>query len=108
MQNLNQLFFKSSASQTADVIRVHHDLVSLFKRPDSSQWQCRFKLPNGQWHFMSTQQADLELAKHEAVAIYERVIAKIRQELSLKSKLFKQLALEELEDLSRARVEGKG
>lgn len=108
MQNLNQLFSKSSPSQTADAIRLHHDLVSLFKRSDSSQWQCRFKLPNGQWHSMSTQQTDLEPAKQEAVALYERVMAKIRQELSLKSKSFKQLAMEELEDLSRASEEGKG
>ena len=108
MQNLNQLFSKSSPSQTADVIRLHHGLVSLFKRPDSSQWQCRFKLPNGQWHSMSTQQADLEAAKHEAVALYERVMTKVRQELSLKSKSFKKLAMEELADLARASAEGKG
>lgn len=108
MQNLNQLFSKSSASLTADAIRLHHDLVSLFKRPDSSQWQCRFKLPNGQWHSMSTQQADLDVAKQEAVALYEQVMAKIRQELSLKSKSFKVLALEELADLARASSEGKG
>ena len=57
---------------------------------------------------MSTQQADLGLAKQEAVAIYERVMARISQELSLKSKSFRQLALEELEDLSRASKEGKG
>lgn len=108
MQNLNQLFFKSSTSQTADVIRVHHDLVSLFKRPDSSQWQCRFKLPNGQWHSMSTQQIDLELAKQEAVAIYERVMARIDQELSLKPKSFKQLALEDLAWMDLAIKEGNG
>lgn len=108
MQNLKQLFSKTSPSQTADAIRLHHDLVSLFKRPDSSQWQCRFKLPNGQWHSMSTQQADLEAAKQEAVALYERVMAKLRQELSLKSKSFKQLATEELADLARASSEGRG
>lgn len=108
MQNLNQLFSKFSPSQTADVIRLHHDLVSLHKRSDSSYWQCRFKLPNGQWHAMSTQQADLESAKQEAVAIYERVMAKVQQELSLKSKSFKQLAMEELNDLARASAEGKG
>lgn len=108
MQNLNQLFSKSSPSQTADAIRLHHDLVSLFKRSDSSQWQCRFKLPNGQWHSMSTQQADLEIAKQEAMALYEGVMAKVRQELSLKSKSFKQLATEELEDLARVSREGKG
>jgi integrase len=92
LQNLNQLFSRSSTSQTADAIRLHGDLVALFKRPDSSQWQCRFKLPNGQWHSTSTYQADLELAKQSAVAIYERSMAKIAQELSLKSKTFKQLA----------------
>ena len=108
MQNLNQLFSKSSASQIADVIRLHHDLVSLFKRSDSSQWQCRFKLPNGQWHSMSTQQADLEAAKQEGVALYERVMARIAQELSLKTKTFKQLAQEELQALDIAIKEGRG
>ena len=97
MQNLNQLFFKSSTSQSADAVAIHGGLVSLFKRSGSNQWQCRFKLPNGQWHSMSTSQADLEQAKQSAVAIYERTMAKISQELSLKSKSFKQLALEELD-----------
>jgi hypothetical protein len=88
MQNLNQLFARSSTSQSADVIRLHRGLVSLFKRSGSNQWQCRFKLPNDQWHSMSTGQADIEEAKQEAVALYERVMAKISQELSLKSKSF--------------------
>lgn len=108
MAHLPILFSRNFTSQNADVIRLHHDLVGLYKRPDSSYWQCRFKLPNGQWHAMSTQQADLEVAKQEAVAIYERVMTKVRQELSLKSKLFKVLALEELEDLARASAEGNG
>jgi len=108
LQNLNQLFSKSSPSQAADAIRLHGDRVTLFKRPDSGQWQCRFKLSNGQWHSTSTYQADLELAKQSAVAIYERSMAKIAQELSLKSKTFKQLALEELESLTTAVKEGKG
>jgi integrase len=108
LQNLNQLFFKSSTSQSADVFAIHGGLVSLFKRSGSNQWQCRFKLPNGQWHSTSTYQADLELSKQSAVAIYERSMAKIAQELSLKSKTFKQLAVEELESLTTAAREGKG
>ena len=108
MQNLNQLFFKSSTSQSADVVAIHGALVSLFKRSGSNQWQCRFKLPNGQWHSTSTHQADLEIAKQSAVATYERTMAKIAQELSLKSKSFKQLALEELESLTTSAKEGKG
>ena len=108
MQNLNQLFFKSSTSQTADVIHIHHDLVSLHKRPSSIYWQCRFKLPNEQWHSISTGQIELELAKQAAVAIYERSIVKINHELSLKTKTFKRLAIEEIEALSIASKEGKG
>lgn len=108
LQNLNQLFFKSSSSQSADVIHLHQGLVSLFKRSGSNQWQCRFKLPNDQWHSMSTGQADLEEAKHSSIALYEQTMAKISQELSLKSKSFGQLAVEELEDLSKASTEGKG
>jgi integrase len=107
LNRLEQLFFRSSASQVSDVIRLHHDLVSLYKRPGSNYWQCRFKLPNGQWHSMSTQQDDLELAKHEAIAIYERFVAKVSQELGLKSKSFKQLALEELLILDLAIKEGR-
>ncbi|HAT39471.1 MAG TPA: hypothetical protein DCW35_05735 [Polynucleobacter sp.] len=80
MQNLNQLFSNLSACQTADVIRLQGDLVALFKRPDSGQWQCRFKLPNGQWHSASTFHADLGLATQFAVAIYEWSMAKIAQE----------------------------
>ena len=108
MQNLNQLFFKSSTSQSADVIHLHRSLVSLFKRPGSNQWQCRFKLPNGQWHSVSTGQAELEEAKQSAVAIYEQTMAKISQELSLKSKSFKQLAAEDLLVMDVALKEGGG
>jgi len=82
--------------------------VSLYKRPVSNYWQCRFKLPNGQWHSISTGQIELELAKQEAVALYERTMAKISRELSLKIKSFRQLAEEELEALSVAAKEGKG
>ena len=108
LQNLNMLFFKSSTSQSADVIHLHRGLVSLFKRPGSNQWQCRFKLPNGEWHSISTGRADLEEAKQSAVAIYERTMAKISQELSLKSKSFKQLAAEDLLAMDISLKEGSG
>jgi len=57
---------------------------------------------------MSTQQADPDIAKHEAVATYERVMARITQELSLKTKTFKLLAQDELQDLDIAIKEGRG
>ncbi|MBU3610669.1 site-specific integrase [Polynucleobacter wuianus] len=108
LQNLSQLFFKSSSSQSADVIHLHRGLVSLFKRSGSNQWQCRFKLPNDQWHSMSTGRADLEEAKQSSIALYEQTMAKITQELSLKSKSFKQLAEEDLAAMDIANKEGDG
>ena len=82
--------------------------MSLFKRSGSNQWQCRFKLPNAQWHSVSTGHADIEVAKQSAVAIYERSMAKISQDLSLKSKSFKQLATEDLLFMDIALKEGSG
>jgi hypothetical protein len=108
LQNLSQLFFKSSSSQSAGVIHLHRGLVSLFKRSGSNQWQCRFKLPNDQWHSMSTGQADLEEAKQSSIALYEQTMAKISQELSLKSKSFKQLAEEDLVAMDVAQKDGNG
>ncbi|WP_293601042.1 integrase [Polynucleobacter sp. 39-46-10] len=57
---------------------------------------------------MSTGRADLEEAKQASIALYEQTMAKISQELSFKSKSFRQLAVEELAELSRASAEGKG
>lgn len=57
---------------------------------------------------MSTGQADLEEAKHTSIALYEQTMAKISQELSLKSKSFKQLAEEDLVAMDIANKEGNG
>jgi integrase len=108
LNHLDQLFFRSSASHQADAVSIHGGLVILFKRSNSSQWQCRFKLQNERWHTASTFQADLDLAKQAAVAVYERTMAKISQELSLKSKSFKQLAQEDLIAMDIANKEGRG
>ena len=99
MQNLKQLFSRTSASQTADVIRLHGDLVTLFKRSGSNQWQCGFKLPNGQWHSASTFQTDLELAKQSAVASSDVIpaseLAKRKQEEEERAKAFTRAAADE-------------
>ena len=108
LNHLNQLFFCSSTSRQADAVTIHGGLVTLFKRSNSSQWQCRFKLHNEQWYAVSTFHADLELAKQAAVATYERTMAKISHELSLKSKSFKQLAEEDLMVMDIANKEGAG
>ena len=43
--------------------------ISIFQRTSSSIWQCRFKLPNGQWHRLSTGSSDEAQAQVIAVRL---------------------------------------
>jgi len=76
--------------------------LTLFKRPKSQQWQCRFKLPNGQWHAASTDTEDLDAAQTQAVAIYEIVKIKIGAGMAVTTKTFKQVALDEIANMAQA------
>ena len=47
MNNLSLLF---SSSTTEEPIKLLDGDLTLYKRPASHQWQCRFKLATGAWH----------------------------------------------------------
>ena len=55
--------------------------VVLFKRGDSSLWQCRYKLAGGRWLRVSTKKASLEAAVSVATDLYDQ--ARYRQRLGL-------------------------
>ena len=103
MQNFNQLFPKNTNQDSPKTIRLLQGELTLFKRPKSQQWQCRFKLPNGQWHAASTAAEDLDSAKTQAVAIYETVKIKIGAGLAVTTKTFKQVALDEIANMAQAK-----
>ena len=67
--------------------------LTLFKRPKGHQWQCRFKLPNGQWHAASTATEDLDAAQTQAVAIYETVKVKVGAGLAVNLKTLEILCI---------------
>lgn len=52
MSNLNQLFTNTTPA-TPKAIRLIDGKVTVYKRPQSAQWQCRFKLANNKWHSAS-------------------------------------------------------
>jgi hypothetical protein len=52
MNNLSLLFSISRAE--SEPIKLLDGLLTLYKRPNSHQWQCRFKLSTGAWHSAST------------------------------------------------------
>ena len=102
MQNFNQLFPQNSNQASPKTISLLRGEVTLFRRPTSNKWQCRFKLPNGQWHAASTNTEDADIAQTQAISIYETVKIKISAGLAVATKTFKQVALDEIANMAQA------
>ena len=100
MSNLNYLFADAVVGDDA-VVKLIDGKVTVYKRPSSSQWQCRFKLANNQWHNATTGTDNIEQAKIQAVSIYHTAQIKINFGLALTMKSFKQIALDELANMRR-------
>ena len=94
------LLFSSSTTET-DPIKLLDGLLTLYKRPNSHQWQCRFKLTTGAWHSASTGSTQLAEATTQAIAIYETVKVKLASDLAIKTLTFRQLATQELAAAAR-------
>ena len=107
MHNINFLFTQT-ASRDPDTLTILNGAIRLLKRSNSHQWQCRFKLDSGLWHQASTGSDQVAEATTRAISIYESVRAKISNDLLVKNKNFKSLALEEMNYLSRQVVGTKG
>jgi integrase len=99
MNNLSLLF--SSCTTEPEPIKLLDGLVTLYRRPNSSQWQCRFKLSTGAWHSASTGSDQVAEATTQAIAIYETVKVKLASDLVIKTKTFRQLATQELAAAAR-------
>jgi len=102
MQNLQQLFSSPTSPSSPKTYSLLKGQLTLFRRPNSANWQCRFKLANGQWHAASTNTEDISLAQTQAIAIYETVKAKVGSGLSAVTKTFKQVALDEIANMAQA------
>ena len=99
MNNLSFLF--TAAATETEPIKLLDGNLTLYKRPNSHQWQCRFKLATGAWHSASTGSDQLAEATTQAIAIYETVKVKIVSDLAIKTKTFRQLATQELANAAR-------
>jgi integrase len=75
--------------------------LTVYKRSQSQQWQCRFKLSNGKWHSASCATTDLSAAQQQAVVLYETVKLKVDAGLAIHTKTFGQIAREEITRLAR-------
>ena len=95
MNNLQYLF--SNIKKEPEPIQILDGLITLYRRPNSHQWQCRFKLGSGSWHQTSTSSDQVAEATTRAIAIYESVKVKISSNLAVVNKTFKKIAQDELE-----------
>jgi integrase len=105
---MNDLKFIFSNTQQSKTLSICNDSIRLFKRPNSHQWQCRFKLDSGSWHQTSTGSDQVAEATTRAIAIYEAIRTKVSNGLVIKNKNFKSLALEQLDILAKQIVGKKG
>jgi integrase len=102
LQNLQYFFPANTSLDSPKTTRLLQGELTLFKRPKSHQWQCRFKLPNGEWHAASTATEDLDAAQTQAISIYETVKITIGAGLAVTSKTFKQVAVDEIANMAQA------
>lgn len=94
MNNLQFLFAKNS--REPESISILDGSITLYRRPNSQQWQCRFKLESGSWHQASAGSDQVAEATTKAIGIYETVKAKISNNLAITHKTFKSIAKDEL------------
>ena len=99
MNNLSFLFAAKTLDQ--ETIKLLDGAVTLYRRPNSRQWQCRFKLATGAWHSASTGSDQLAEATTQAISIYETVKVKLASDLAIKTRTFRQLATQELAAAAR-------
>ena len=106
--SLLQQFFASAPTPQPKQIKLLDGKLTVYKRPQSAQWQCRFKLSNGDWHSASTGTDDLVEAKKQAMTLFEVVKIKIENNIALRTKTFKQLANEEIKLLRGVATSQRG
>lgn len=108
MSSLQQLFATQFDANAIKQVRLMDGKALLYKRPQSVQWQVRFKLANNKWHSTTTNTDDIEQAKINAIVIIETVKIKTDAGLAITTRTFKQIALDEIANMSKALVNNIG
>ena len=92
----------------AELHKLRDGEVVLYKRPESSRWQARFKLPDGQWHHLSTKRANLADAKLIAGDAYDEARFRHKDGQSPVSRRFRDVARLAIADMDAALLSGRG
>lgn len=82
--------------------------VVLYKRPESSRWQARYKLPDGKWHHLSTKRANLDEAKRIAGDAYDHARFRHKDGIAPVSRRFRDVARLAINEMDDALDAGRG
>jgi len=96
-----RVLMPSRQCQPAATLRVSSE-VSIFQRTSSSIWQCRFKLPNGQWHRLSTGSSDEAQAQLVALKLAHQWAAREQLGLPIRRPTFGTIAREVRQELEQS------
>lgn len=96
------------APANPDIIYLRDGELVLYKRPDNPVYQCRFKLPDGKWHRVSTHKLSLEHAIPKACDIYDECRYRLRLGLAHATQTFTQIAQTTVQELRAALDAGRG
>ena len=91
-----------------EIHKIRDDEVVLYKRPESSRWQVRYKLPDGKWHHISTKRTSLVEAKRIAGEAYDDARFRHRRGEPAISRRFRDVASEAISQLDQATAKGQG
>lgn len=90
------------------LIKLRDGEVVLYRRPDSTQWQARLKLPNGRWHRISTKRGNLTEAKRIAGEAYDRARFREQEGLAAVARRFREVAKHTIKLLEAKTAAGQG
>ena len=54
------------------LVKLRDGEVILYRRPESTRWQARFKLPDNTWHRITTKRTNIDEAQRVATEAYDR------------------------------------
>lgn len=98
MNNLQYLFNQAVTTQ-ARTISLLDGAVVLYKRSNSTKWQCRFRLDNGSWFTCTTASDQVAEASTRAIELHHRIDERYSSEEAYLTRTFAWLATQELESL---------
>jgi len=111
-------FLSQPSSRTQDLhqrtrtdtplIKLRDGEVVLYRRADTTAWQCRYRLKEHGWVRRSTRTANVEIATEKACEWYDEARYRQRMGLAPEVKRFKDVALLTLQDMRRDIAAGTG